>query len=352
MDNIQYLIRENIKNLLPYSSARDEYTGTEGVFLDANENPFGNLNRYPDPYQWRLKQILSSQKKVAIDNILIGNGSDEIIDLMQRVFGEPKEDAVIICPPTYGMYKVYANINNLKLISIPLTEDFQLNTEAILTQKAKILYLCSPNNPTGNSLENLEFIIQNFNGIVFLDEAYIDFSEAPSLVEKIKHYPNLIVSQTFSKARGLAAARIGVAYANSEIIQFLSKVKPPYNISELNQKAGINALADETIFKTNINLIIAEREKLKIELLKLEFVTKIYPSDANFLLVEMEHATEIFEALIEKQIITRNRNSVVKNTIRITVGTPKENELLLYTLQLIADELATKKGLLQTNTHN
>lgn len=345
MENIKSLIRENIKNLSPYSSARDEYTGTEGVFLDANENPFGNLNRYPDPYQWRLKQILSSQKKVTIDNILIGNGSDEIIDLVQRVFGEPKEDSVIICPPTYGMYEVYANINNLKLISIPLTDNFQLNTEAILSQKAKILYLCSPNNPTGNSLENLEYIIQNFNGIVFLDEAYIDFSDKPSLVDKIKKYPNLIVSQTFSKARGLAAARIGVAYANAEIIAVLSKVKPPYNISELNQKAAVNALANETIFRNNINVIIEERDKLKVKLLELDFVTKIYPSDANFLLVEMENATEIFEALIEKQIITRNRNSVVKNTIRITIGTAQENELLIYTLQLLVVEILKQSSL-------
>lgn len=338
MDNINQLIRENIANLLPYSSARDEFSGTEGIFLDANENPFGSLNRYPDPYQWRLKQILSSKKKVAIENILIGNGSDEIIDLVQRVFGEPNEDAIIICPPTYGMYEVYANINNLEIISIPLTENFQLNTEAILEQKAKILYLCSPNNPTGNSLENLECIIQNFNGIVFVDEAYIDFSKQSSLVEKIKIYPNLIVSQTFSKARGLAAARIGIAYANAEIINVLSKVKPPYNVSELNQEAAINALADDSVFKKNIDLIIEEREKLKIALSKFEFVTNIYPSDANFLLVEMENSITIFEALIERQIITRNRNSVVKNTIRITVGTPQENKLLVYTLQLIKDE--------------
>lgn len=338
MDNINQLIRENIANLLPYSSARDEFSGTEGIFLDANENPFGSLNRYPDPYQWRLKQILSSKKKVAIENILIGNGSDEIIDLVQRVFGEPNEDAIIICPPTYGMYEVYANINNLKIISIPLTENFELNPEAILEQKAKILYLCSPNNPTGNSLENLECIIQNFNGIVFVDEAYIDFSKQSSLVEKIKIYPNLIVSQTFSKARGLAAARIGIAYANAEIINVLSKVKPPYNVSELNQEAAINALADDSVFKKNIDLIIEEREKLKIALSKFEFVTNIYPSDANFLLVEMENSIAIFEALIERQIITRNRNSVVKNTIRITVGTPQENKLLVYTLQLIKDE--------------
>ncbi|WP_309614369.1 histidinol-phosphate transaminase [Flavobacterium sp.] len=338
MDNINQLIRENIANLLPYSSARDEFSGTEGIFLDANENPFGSLNRYPDPYQWRLKQILSSKKKVAIENILIGNGSDEIIDLVQRVFGEPNEDAIIICPPTYGMYEVYANINNLKIISIPLTENFELNTEAILEQKAKILCLCSPNNPTGNSLENLECIIQNFNGIVFVDEAYIDFSKQRSLVEKIKIYPNLIVSQTFSKARGLAAARIGIAYANAEIIKVLSKVKPPYNVSELNQEAAINTLADDSVFRKNIDLIIEEREKLKIALSKFEFVTNIYPSDANFLLVEMENSIAIFEALIERQIITRNRNSVVKNTIRITVGTPQENQLLVYTLQLIKDE--------------
>ncbi|MEC4003408.1 histidinol-phosphate transaminase [Flavobacterium sp. SUN052] len=338
MDNIKSLIRENIVTLSPYSSARDEYLGTEGIFLDANENPFGNLNRYPDPNQYRLKQILSSQKKVALENILVGNGSDEIIDLVQRVFCEPKEDAVIICPPTYGMYQVYATINNLKLIEIPLTNDFQLNVAEILEQKAKILYLCSPNNPTGNSLENLEIIIQNFNGIVFLDEAYIDFSEQPSLVEKIKQYPNLIVSQTFSKARGLASARVGVAYANAEIIAFLSKVKPPYNVSKSNQESAVNSLSDEENFKKNTTLIVEEREKLKSALLQIEFVTKIYPSDANFLLVEMNNSTEIFETLIQKQIITRNRNSVVKNTIRITVGTPQENQLLLYTLQLIADE--------------
>lgn len=339
MDNIQNLIRENIATLLPYSSARNEYSGTEGVFLDANENPFGNLNRYPDPNQYRLKQILSNQKKVGLENILIGNGSDEIIDLVQRVFGEPKEDSVIICPPTYGMYEVYANINNLKIIEIPLTENFQLDTIEILSQKAKILYLCSPNNPTGNSLENLEFIIKNFNGIVFLDEAYIDFSKQKSLVEKIKIYPNLIVSQTFSKARGLAGARIGVGYANAEIISVLNKVKPPYNISKLNQEVAVNSLADDSVFKNNINLIIEEREKLKSSLLTLEFVTKIYPSDANFLLVEMQNSTVIFEALIKKQIITRNRNAVVKNTIRITVGTPKENELLIYTLQLLEVEM-------------
>lgn len=335
MDKINNLIRKNIISLTPYSSARDEYKSSQGIFLDANENPFGSLNRYPDPYQWRLKQVLSSQKKMAIENILIGNGSDEIIDLVQRVFCEPKEDKIIICPPTYGMYEVYANINNVEVISIPLTEDFQLNIEEILAQNAKVLYLCSPNNPTGNSLKNLEYIIENFNGIVFLDEAYIDFSNEPSLVSKISQYPNLIVSQTFSKARGLAAVRVGIAYANKAIISVLNKVKPPYNVSQLNQETAVKSLADEANFKSNVQLIIAEREKLRISLLELDFVVKIYPSQANFLLVEMENATAIYNSLIEQQIITRNRSSVVKNTIRITIGTPRENQQLLYALNLV-----------------
>lgn len=335
MDNINNLIRKNILSLKPYSSARDEYKSNQGIFLDANENPFGNLNRYPDPYQSELKKILSIQKNVEIKNILIGNGSDEIIDLAQRVFCEPNEDKIIICPPTYGMYEVYANINNLNLISIPLTENFQLNSEAILAHNAKILYLCSPNNPTGNSLENLEYIIENFNGIVFLDEAYIDFSEQASLVSKINNYPNLIVSQTFSKARGLAAVRIGIAYANENIISVMNKVKPPYNVSELNQQAAIQSLADENNFKSNIQLIQSERELLKQSLLALDFVTKVYPSEANFLLVEMENATAIYNSLIEQQVITRNRSSVVENTLRITIGTPKENQQLLYALNLV-----------------
>ena len=335
MDNINNLIRKNILSLTPYSSARNEYKSNQGIFLDANENPFGNLNRYPDPFQWRLKQILGSQKKVAIENILIGNGSDEIIDLVQRVFCEPKEDKIIICPPTYGMYEVYANINNVDIILIPLTEDFQLDTEAILAQKAKVLYLCSPNNPTGNSLENLEYIIDNFNGIVFLDEAYIDFSEQPSLVSKINQYANLIVSQTFSKALGLAAVRVGIAYATETIISVMNKVKPTYNISRLNQDAAVQSLADEASFKSNLQLIKSERDLLKLSLLELDFVTKIYPSEANFLLVEMENANAIYKSLIDQQIITRNRSSVVDNTIRITIGTPRENQQLVYALQLV-----------------
>ena len=335
MDNITNLIRNNILSLTPYSSARDEYKSNQGIFLDANENPFGTLNRYPDPYQWKLKQMLSNQKNVAIDNILIGNGSDEIIDLVQRVFCEPNEDKIIICPPTYGMYEVYANINNLNVISIPLTINFQLNTEAILAQNAKILYLCSPNNPTGNSLENVEYIIENFNGIVFLDEAYIDFSEQPSLLSKIKQFPNLIVSQTFSKARGLAAVRVGIAYANETIIAAMNNVKPPYNVSQLNQEAVLQSLTNEDAFKSNLLLIKSERELLKQSLLSLDFVTKIKPSEANFLMDEMNIPTAIYNSLIDQQIITRNRTSVVENTIRITIGTPRENQQLIDALQLI-----------------
>lgn len=323
----------------PYSSARDEYEGKEGIFLDANENPFGSLNRYPDSNPWRLKQILSSQKKVKSSEILIGNGSDEIIDLVQRVFCEPKEDAIIVCPPTYGMYEVYAAVNNLEVIKINLTTDFQLNLDAILDQKAKMIYICSPNNPTGNVLENIESVLQNFKGIVFVDEAYIEFSNVPSLVGKFNQYPNLIVSQTFSKARGLAAARIGVAYANEIIIEALEKIKPPYNISQLNQDAAVLSLANAGALKTNIAILIQEREKLENNLVSLDFVTKIYPSQANFILVEMKNATIIFNQLIEKQFITRNRTSLVKNCIRITVGTPKENEQLLYALQLMQEEI-------------
>ncbi|WP_438965070.1 histidinol-phosphate transaminase [Flavobacterium sp.] len=339
MQTITNLIRKNIQNMQPYSSARDEYEGKEGIFLDANENPFGSLNRYPDSNPWRLKQILSSQKKVKSSEILIGNGSDEIIDLVQRVFCEPKEDAIIVCPPTYGMYEVYAAVNNLEVIKINLTTDYQLNLDAILDQKAKMIYVCSPNNPTGNVLENIESILQNFKGIVFVDEAYIEFSNVPSLVGKINQYPNLIVSQTFSKARGLAAARIGIAYANEIIIEALEKIKPPYNISQLNQDAAVLSLANADALKTNIAVLIQEREKLENNLVSLDFVTKVYPSQANFILVEMKNATKIFNQLIEQQIITRNRTSVVKNCIRITVGTPKENEQLLYALQLMQEEI-------------
>ncbi|MBU3715249.1 MAG: histidinol-phosphate transaminase [Ferruginibacter sp.] len=323
--DIYTYVRPNIISLKPYSSARDEFKGKEGIFLDANENPFGQLNRYPDPYQTELKQSLSKIKNVPTENIFVGNGSDEVIDIAYRIFCESGKDAVITCPPTYGMYEVSANINNIPIINIPLTKDFELDVDKILSTKAKIVFVCSPNNPTGNSLKNIEYIIQHFDGIVFVDEAYIDFSSRESLIEKINEYPNLIVSQTFSKAWGMAAVRVGTAYASIEIISLYNKVKPPYNVSLLNQQAVIDAMKNIESFQKNTALILSQRESLQKELSALTIVKKIYPSDANFLLVEVTDADGIYKTLANKKIVTRNRNSVVKNTIRITVGTAEEN---------------------------
>jgi histidinol-phosphate aminotransferase len=328
-------IRENILALHPYSSARDEFSGDNGIFLDANENPFGNLNRYPDPYQRKLKQNLSKFKNIETDKIFIGNGSDEVIDLAFRVFCEPKKDKIIICPPTYGMYEVSANINNVEIIKIPLLENFQLDIDNILKQKAKVLFICSPNNPTGNNLQNIEKLIENFDGIVFVDEAYIDFSSKKSLIEKIKNYQNLIVSQTFSKAWGLAAARVGVAYSNPEIINVFNKVKPPYNVSKLNQKAAIKALENKKEYLKNLENILDEKNNLIQKLSKNSLVKKIYPSDANFLLIEVSDANFVYEKLIEKKIIIRNRNAVIKNCVRITIGTKDENQQLIEELKKI-----------------
>lgn len=333
--DIYKYVRPNIVSLKPYSSARDEYKGKEGIFLDANENPMGTLNRYPDPYQTELKSTLSKIKKLAPENIFIGNGSDEVIDLAYRIFCDIGKDAVITCPPTYGMYEVSANINNVPIINIPLTSDFELDAEKILSTKAKIVFVCSPNNPTANSLKNIEYIIQNFDGIVFVDEAYIDFSEQPSLLEKINEYPNLIVSQTFSKAWGMAAVRVGTAYASKEIISLYNKVKPPYNVSLLNQQAVIEAMKNIELFEKNTALILSQREWLHKELSSLGIVKKIYPSDANFLLVEVTDADFIYNTLASNKIVTRNRNSVVKNCIRITVGTPDENIELINAMKKI-----------------
>ncbi len=328
-------VRPNIVSLKPYSSARDEFKGKEGIFLDANENPIGALNRYPDPYQVELKAALSKIKNVAPENIFIGNGSDEVIDLVYRIFCDIDKDVVITCPPTYGMYEVSANINNIPIINIPLTNDFELDVDKILSTKAKIVFVCSPNNPTANSLKNIEYIIQKFDGIVFVDEAYIDFSEQRSLLEKINEYPNLIVSQTFSKAWGMAAVRVGTAYASKEIIGLYNKVKPPYNVSLLNQQAVIDAMKNIELFEKNTALILSQREWLHKELSSLGIVKKIYPSDANFLLVEVTDADFIYNTLANKKIVTRNRNSVVKNCIRITVGTPDENIELINAMKKI-----------------
>ncbi|WP_292945204.1 histidinol-phosphate transaminase [Olleya sp. UBA1516] len=339
--NINNLVRANIKALKAYSSARDEFKGTADVFLDANENPFGDLNRYPDPQQIEIKQKLSAIKNVETDQIFIGNGSDEVIDLAFRIFCEPGKDKVLTFTPTYGMYDVSANINNIEVIEQPLINDFQINLNQLQPyldfEDLKIIFICSPNNPTGNSLnpEDIEYILENFNGIVIVDEAYIDFSAQASFIKNIDKYDNLIVSQTFSKAWGLAGVRVGVAYASQAIIALYNRVKPPYNVSTLNQKAVLSSLNNLEEVTKNIDTILEERKKLKDALIKLDIVKKIYTTDANFLLVEVDDANKTYQYLIEEKVIIRNRNTQVKNCVRITVGTPEENSKLIEALKRV-----------------
>ena len=339
--DIKNLVRKNILNLKPYSSARDEFEGENGIFLDANENPFGELNRYPDPYQLKIKQKLSELNQISTENIFLGNGSDEVIDLAFRIFCEPKKDKVLTFSPTYGMYEVSANINDVELINLELNKDFQIDLENLKPylndENLKIIFICSPNNPTGNSIKNIKYILENFNGIVFIDEAYIDFSPEESFRNQIKNYPNLIVSQTFSKAWGMASVRVGIAYASEEIIKFYNKVKPPYNISQLNQDAILNTLNDEKINQVseNIKIILEEKKSLIQNLKKLNLVKTIFPSDANFVLIEVDNADSVYQELVNQNVIIRNRNSVIKNCLRITVGSPEENQKLIETLQNI-----------------
>ncbi len=341
MINLENIVRSNIWKLAPYSSARDEFSGKEGVFLDANENPFGDLNRYPDPYQKELKLKLAEIKKVDINNIFVGNGSDEVIDLAFRIFCNPGNDKALTFSPTYGMYDVSAAINNVELIKLPLTQNFQIDLEEVKAflndASIKLIFICSPNNPTGNLMKknSVEFILNNFNGIVIIDEAYIDFAQEESLISLVGKHNNLIVSQTFSKAWGLAAVRVGMAYSNAEIITLYNKVKPPYNVSELNQNAANNALENIDNFNKNLKSILSEKEELESALQKLKLVKKIYPSDANFLLIEVENADKIYSTLVDQKIITRNRNKLISNCIRISVGTQEENDKLITALKNI-----------------
>lgn len=339
MFELEKIVRKNILNLKPYSSARSEFTGKEGVFLDANENPFGTLNRYPDPFQKELKSKLGVLKSIAVENIFIGNGSDEVIDLAFRIFCEPGKDKALTFSPTYGMYDVSAEINDVDLIKVPLNASFQIDFAALENhlndESLKLIFICSPNNPTGNNIENIDLVLQKFKGIVIVDEAYIDFSTAGSFINKIKKHPNLIVSQTFSKAWGLAAARVGTAYADISIISLFNKVKSPYNVSELNQKAALIALEDYSEFEKRKAIIIEQKEWLKKQLSSLPVVNKVYPSDANFILVETIDANRIYNELVDQKVITRNRNTLVKNCIRITVGTAEENKKLINELSKI-----------------
>lgn len=337
MFSLEKIVRPNILALKPYSSARDEFKGTAKAYLDANENPFGTLNRYPDPLQKQLKEKLSEIKNVPAEDIFIGNGSDEAIDLCFRIFCEPGKDKALTFTPTYGMYKVSADINNVVLLEEPLTADFQIDVENALPflkdENLKLVFLCSPNNPTGNILKDVEVILQNFKGIVVVDEAYIDFSGTTSLSQKLVQYPNLIVLQTLSKAWGLAAARVGVAFASEEIINLFNKIKPPYNISKLNYEAAIKALENKETVEIQKYLLLEERERLIGDLIRLPLTKKIYPTDANFVLVEVTDADAIYNALVEKGIILRNRNTIVPGCLRITIGTAEENILLITTLK-------------------
>ena len=339
--DIKNLVRKNILNLKPYSSARDEFEGENGIFLDANENPFGELNRYPDPYQLKIKQKLSELNQIPSENIFLGNGSDEVIDLAFRIFCEPKKDKVLTFSPTYGMYEVSANINDVELINLDLNNAFQIDLETLKPyfedDNLKIIFICSPNNPTGNSIQNIKYILENFHGIVFIDEAYIDFSPEETFRNQIENYPNLIVSQTFSKAWGMASVRVGIAYASKEIIKFYNKVKPPYNISQPNQDAILNTIDNAKINQVseNIKIILEEKKSLIQNLKKLNLVKTIFPSDANFILIEVDNADSVYQELVNQNVIIRNRNSVIKNCLRITVGSPDENKKLIETLQNI-----------------
>lgn len=337
--NISKLARPNILAMQPYSSARDESGGIQGIFLDANENPFGENNRYPDPYQNKLKNKLSQIKNIPIEKIFVGNGSDEIIDHIYRIFCNPGKDKAMFFSPTFGMYQVAAELNEVEIIDIPLTSDFQINIEEAKKyfndENLKVIVICSPNNPTGNNIhpKDINFILENFKGIIAIDEAYIEFTNQNSYLDKIDHYPNLVIFQTLSKAWGIAGVRVGMAYSNPEIIQLLNKVKHPYNISVLNQKAAIKALSQKEEFEKRRKIIFLEKEKIRKELEKLSIVTKIYPSDANFFLVEFKEANLIFQELLNQKIIVRNQTTKIHNSIRITVGSPEENEKLITVLK-------------------
>ena len=341
--DLNSLTRENVRNLKPYSSARDEYTdsGADMVFLDANENPFDNgLNRYPDPQQRILKQKLAEIKGVAASSILLGNGSDEVLDLIFRAFCEPHQDNVITVPPTYGMYKVLSGINAVENREIFLTEGFTLDIDAILdasNEHSKAILISSPNNPTGNRFKeaSIRHLLENFNGLVVIDEAYIDFSSQGSWINRLRDYSNLIVTQTFSKALGMAGIRLGVAYASKEIVEVLNKIKPPYNVNALTQQRAMEQLKNRDQSASQLIQILEERKKLMSDLPQVPCIQQVFDSDANFILARVDNAQKRYDALIEKGIVVRNRSSqpLCENTLRFTVGTPDENARLMQVLK-------------------
>ena len=343
--DLNNLIRKNIQQMKAYSSARDEYKEFQAdmVFLDANENPFDNsLNRYPDPQQAALKALISDQKEVALDQILLGNGSDEVLDLIFRAFCEPNSDNILTLPPTYGMYDVLANLNAIENIQVPLSSDFQIEVDLVIENikpNTKLLFICSPNNPSGNTVDRsaIERLLKAFNGLIVIDEAYIDFTEETSWTQFLNVYPNLLVVQTLSKAYGLAGIRLGICYASKEIIAVLNKIKTPYNVNTLTQEAAVKALHNKDVVSDQIASILNERIRLKKALTAYSFIKKIYPSEANFFLIKVDDANKRYDELIKNGIVVRNRSSQLHcdNCLRITVGSPSENTQLLTLLKTL-----------------
>lgn len=343
--NLQSILRENVKNLIPYSSARDEFKGSASILLDANENSFGTplsnaYNRYPDPLQLSLKERISKVKGVPAKNMFLGNGSDEAIDILIRAFCRPEVDNIVILPPTYGMYEVSAAINDVEVKKVNLDSDFQLNLDAIsetIDKNTKIIFICSPNNPTGNSIfrEDVETIMSNFNGLVVVDEAYINYSRSKSFIQELTEYSNLVVLQTFSKAWGMAGLRLGMAFASEEIIEVFNKVKPPYNVNQATQVLALEALDKVYMVNNWIRDTVKERGILSNILEELPFVDRVFPSDANFILVKTEDANAIYNYLTSKGIVVRNRSKVelCEGCLRITIGTPEENQQLVSVLK-------------------
>ena len=342
--NLNNLIRKNIKAMKPYSSARDEFKDLKAdmVFLDANENPFETtLNRYPDPQQTALKELISKQKELPINQVLLGNGSDEVLDLIVRAFCEPNQDSILTLPPTYGMYGVLAQLNSIENIEVPLSKDFNINVDQVLKQvkpSTKLLFICSPNNPSGNIMDvnAVTRLLKAFDGLVVIDEAYIDFTTIESWTQRLNAFPNLMVTQTLSKAYGLAGIRLGTCYASKEIIAVLNKIKPPYNINSLTQQAAIEALQNNEV-SDQVSSILREREKLANALASCFFVKKIYPSDANFILIKVDDANKRYDELLRHGIVIRNRTTQLgcENCLRISLGTPAENKQLLTLLNTL-----------------
>ena len=342
--NIINLVRDNVKRMKPYSTARDEFEDfdmADIIYLDANENPYENgVNRYPDPQQSNVKSVLATLNKVSKNQILLGNGSDEVLDLIFRAFCEPKVDNVITLPPTYGMYGVLANLNAIENREVLLSSDFQPKLEQIMREvdsNTKIIFLCSPNNPTGNSFsqENVRYLLKNFEGLVVIDEAYVDFAEKESWLNKLSDYPNLIITQTLSKAYGLAGIRLGICYASADVISILNKIKPPYNVNELTQRRALDRLGETEKIKFEIASIVRQREVLLKILPNLKFVKKTYPTEANFILIKVDDANKRYNELIAKGIVIRNRTTqpLCENCLRLTIGTEEENKKLIEVLK-------------------